>query len=567
MGERGEAAPEETDMQATSPDAPLDQTEAVPSLAYLLAGVMAAAGAIHLAMVPSHAGGELIDPIGFAVAGWFQLAIAGLILARRASPTLYAATIAGNAALLGLWAASRTVGLPVGSHAGVVEDVASIDAIAAGLQATAIALSVVLLWAPERVKLGPVPALLGVGALGLATVAIVSPDSAGHGTSTASGAGTTATAASSDGHGHSHGATAISADTAATDMALIDDLRCDLAFNPQGYWDEAAYLGVDTYAGGAMDTSHHATDASLATQVASPSVNGGRGSQALDELIVLTDGAGKGEAAAGRLVAELTNVTDEDYQAWLQWLRDSGATSHSHDEGAAPDDNGGHGGHVGPQPWKAMVDQSQCEQLEEELQVARDTALAYPTAADATEAGWVRVTPYVAGIAAHYMNFGLVDGTFEIDKPEMILYDGNGPEAHVVGLSYYILHEAEAEPTQDFTGDNDHYHRHVGLCVGAGGVIGDTTLTAEECAAIGGVKQDGGAGWMSHAWVVPGCESPWGVFSAASPILDNALAEASSSDDGGCAGSGVLDRYDLSPGRNNATTYVVGDEVQSAEGE
>lgn len=67
--------------------------------------------------------------------------------------------------------------------------------------------------------------------------------------------------------------------------------------------------------------------------------------------------------------------------------------------------------------------------------------------------------------------------------------------------------------------------------------------------------------------MVPGCESPWGVFSAASPILDNALAEASGTDDGACASSGVLDRYDLSPGRNNATTYVVGDEVQSAEGE
>ena len=30
---------------------------------------------------------------------------------------------------------------------------------------------------------------------------------------------------------------------------------------------------------------------------------------------------------------------------------------------------------------------------------------------------------------------------------------------------------------------------------------------------------------MSHAWVVPGCESPWGVFSGATPVLDDDLGE------------------------------------------
>ena len=50
---------------------------------------------------------------------------------------------------------------------------------------------------------------------------------------------------------------------------------------------------------------------------------------------------------------------------------------------------------------------------------------------------------------------------------------------------------------------------------------------------------------MSHAWVVPGCESPWGVFSAATPVLDRTLGEASTTDGGSCAGSGVRDRYRL----------------------
>ena len=44
----------------------------------------------------------------------------------------------------------------------------------------------------------------------------------------------------------------------------------------------------------------------------------------------------------------------------------------------------------------------------------------------------------------------------------MLLYDGDGPTAGIVGLSYYIMKDGDDEPTEGFTGDNDHYHRHVG---------------------------------------------------------------------------------------------------------
>ena len=221
---------------------------------------------------------------------------------------------------------------------------------------------------------------------------------------------------------------------------------------------------------------------------------------------------------------------------------------------------------MGAQGWETLTDPAQCDTLAAELTTARSVALSYPTAADATAAGWVRVTPYVPGIAAHYMNFGYVDGTFEVDKPEMILYDGSGPDARVIGLSYYVLHESESEPSQGFTGNNDHYHRHVGLCVSGAGVIGDTTTTEEESAALGGRKQEGGAGWMSHAWVVPGCESPWGVFSAANPLLDRSLAEAADAggSTGDCHASSVYDRYDLSPGDVTNVPQTLGGQVEVA---
>ena len=197
-----------------------------------------------------------------------------------------------------------------------------------------------------------------------------------------------------------------------------------------------------------------------------------------------------------------------------------------------------------------MVDPAQCVDLNAELRLARATALTYPTAADAMAGGWKKVTGYVPGIAAHYMKFSIVDGTFKVDEPEMLLYDGEGPDAHVVGLSYYLLHPGDAEPTQGFTGPNDHFHRHVGLCSSTttGIVVGDSTTTPEQCAALGGKKGDGSSGWMAHAWVVPGCESPWGVFSGASPTLDSSLPKQSASSAGGCRGNRGSDRYDLRPG-------------------
>ena len=518
-----------------------------PHLGWLVAGLSAGAGVIHLAMVPVHAGSGLLDPLGFAAFGWFQLAIAAIILSGRDSKRTYALAAVGNAVALGLWIWSRTSGLPFGNHANVSEDIGAIDAACAAMEVGVVILAGRLALADGRRSIGRLaPALVAVGALGLATTVISSNEAASHG----------------------HGGTAPALTGQAALKADIDAKRCDRDFNDPSYWKEAKYLGIDTYQGGAMvpetatgaatSSDGHAHGAAAAmpassTTTTEPDPTGGRGTATLDGLVAATSTSGQGEGAAAQLVIRLGEASDADYDAWLWWLRSTAfLTAHSH-SAVATDDTGGHGGHVGPQPWVALTSKKDCAKLAEELAVARKVAMTYPTAQDAMDAGWVRVTSYVPGIAAHYMNFGLVDGKFELKKPEMILYDGDKPDAHVVGLSYYIIQDGSAEPTQGFTGYNDHGHRHIGLCTGPGGVIGDSTLTAEECAARGGVKANGSKAWMSHAWVVPGCESPWGVFSAASPILDKALGESSGKNDGGCAGSAVRDRYGLDDSNSSSS--------------
>jgi hypothetical protein len=507
----------------------------------LLASLSLAAGIIHLVMVPSHAQAATADGVAFAVVGWLQV-LAAIALLVRPSRLLLQGIVALNLAVVALWVWSRTTGLPFGAHAGEAEEVAFVDGLTTAFEVALVLGAGFFLLRPSLgTRLRPdvmvVASVLPVAVLVATSMALADEDTLGHGHDDESElAG-----------GHAHGSGPVD-----VDLASVASERCDLHFNPASYWHETTVASVDTIMGGTHVDDHDAT--------MPPTI---RGSAELDDLIrKSTEG---GEASDAAVVVKLSEVDDEVYDEWLQWLPTL-AASHGHGTAGAPDDNHGMGGHLGPQAWVAMTDQAECDQLAEELELARQTALAHPTAQDAMDAGYVRVTPYVPGIAAHYMNFSYVDGTFEIDKPEMILYDGNDPEASVVGLSYYILHDSALEPTQGFTGPNDHYHRHDGLCVGRGGVIGDSTTTDEECAAMGGRKAEGSAGWMSHAWVVPGCESPWGMFSGATPVLDATLPQSSGQDDGGCRGSGVLDRYDLSPGSVANTPTTVGGVLEAASG-
>ncbi|MGH2759420.1 MAG: hypothetical protein ACRDKJ_07615, partial [Actinomycetota bacterium] len=102
------------------------------------------------------------------------------------------------------------------------------------------------------------------------------------------------------------------------------------------------------------------------------------------------------------------------------------ARGHDHD---APADGAtatkaehGHGDH-GPSGNEPM-DRASRERLSAELRRAGDVAARFAKVADAEGAGYRAVTPYLPLIGAHYMRFLSVDGTFQIDQPEMLLYDG-----------------------------------------------------------------------------------------------------------------------------------------------
>jgi hypothetical protein len=516
----------------------------------LLASLALASGVVHLAMAPIHAPESTTDAILFAAAGWAQILL-GVGLVLRPSRPLLMGAILLNLAIIVAYVFSRTTGLPWGGHPGEAEDAQGIDLMITSFEALLVLGAALLLAFPRfatsrhddrgfTIESVAVAAAIPLVVLFATSVALADPELTQHG----HGGGSTFVSSSG---GHAHGGSSVTDDQ----LVSLASNRCDLGFNTAAYWNETTIAGIDTIMGGD----------------APPAPSGPvQGSPELDKLVArqLTT---EGEVGDAIMVLELAKVSDEVYEDWLRWL---GSVGNAHEHGTnnpgAPDDNHGMGGHIGPQPWIAMTDQAECDKLAEELELARATALKYPTVADAKAAGWRQVTGYVPGIAAHFMNFSIVDGIFNIEEPEMILYDGTGDDARVIGLSYYVIHEGAAEPTQGFTGPNDHYHRHDGLCVNASGVIGDSTTTEEECTARGGQKRNGSNGWMNHVWVVPGCESPWGLFSGASPVLDGQLTKNSGSDGGGCAGSGVRDRFDFTPGEVENTPTQVGGELEVALG-
>ena len=183
---------------------------------------------------------------------------------------------------------------------------------------------------------------------------------------------------------------------------------------------------------------------------------------------------------------------------------------------------------VGEHGARGMVKQdnltaAQQQELEVQMAQARTVVAKYPTVASALAAGYEDSTTYVPCIGAHYTNQAYA-GSFDPSHPSELLYDGTAPDSKIVGLSYLVYHPNGAPP--GFAGPNDHWHQHNangGLCLKGGYVVGGEADTPAQCAAAGGHKALLINIWMLHAWVVPGYECTWGVFSGECPQLGGRL--------------------------------------------
>jgi hypothetical protein len=176
-------------------------------------------------------------------------------------------------------------------------------------------------------------------------------------------------------------------------------------------------------------------------------------------------------------------------------------------------------------PW-VPVDPATQAVLSEQLHQAELAAMRFPTVADAKKAGMILAGGMAPGVGAHYqilsasaLNGVNPDGSINPASPGSWIYASVADNAPVVGVMYESFNAAAPS---GFAGPNDHWHQHSNLCITySQGKIGvpfapDTSVTPAQCATAHGqfLKK---TLWMVHAWVVPGWESPLGVFSHSNP--------------------------------------------------
>jgi hypothetical protein len=178
--------------------------------------------------------------------------------------------------------------------------------------------------------------------------------------------------------------------------------------------------------------------------------------------------------------------------------------------------------------------------LAQQLMLARATAMKYPTVVDAERAGYRLVAGFGPGAGAHYIGGPMTgSGPFDASKAQSLLYDGTSPTSKIVGLMYFGM---GATAPEGFAGPNDHWHRHSHVCTTfVNGKIDvpfapDSDVTPAQCTQVGG-RYMAITGWMVHAWVVPGWESPAGVFSHENPNLRCADGTFNTDKIGKCQGS------------------------------
>jgi hypothetical protein len=159
--------------------------------------------------------------------------------------------------------------------------------------------------------------------------------------------------------------------------------------------------------------------------------------------------------------------------------------------------------------------------LTQQLAQAQQAAMRFPTFGSAKAAGMILAGGMAPGVGAHMQNFSgsfnsvNPDGSVNAAHPASWIYAGTAPNDPVVGLMYISF---DKTAPAGFAGPNDHWHQHSNVCVKfANGIIAvpfavDQDVTPQECADAHGTFMKKTV-WMVHAWVVPGWESPQGVFS------------------------------------------------------
>jgi hypothetical protein len=192
-----------------------------------------------------------------------------------------------------------------------------------------------------------------------------------------------------------------------------------------------------------------------------------------------------------------------------------------------------------PLPW------ADCKSMSLQFDIAKAYALQWPTAGAAVAAGWRMATPYVPGMGTHHIRGGItpemladpsfnrlnpnldsagLDSTFDPIRPEVLQYDGNGPDAKLVGFDYYVRTDT-GQPPEGFPQKNDWWHIHPWICFRTtdAHMVGFNTSDAN-CTAMNGINVNMANFYMLHVWVLDDMTFEPDVFAGMIPCISGGTA-------------------------------------------
>jgi hypothetical protein len=192
------------------------------------------------------------------------------------------------------------------------------------------------------------------------------------------------------------------------------------------------------------------------------------------------------------------------------------------------------GTHKSALPW------DDCKTMSAQFDLAKAYAQQWPTARAAEADGWRKATAYVAGMGTHHVRGGItaamladpafdrlnpildavgLDDVFDPTRPEVLQYDGNGPDAKLVGFDYYVR-TATNRPPEGFAGNNDWWHHHPWICYRTtDAAMIAFNATDASCASSGGVNVNMSNYYMLHVWVIDDMKYEPDVFAGMMPCI------------------------------------------------
>ena len=98
---------------------------------------------------------------------------------------------------------------------------------------------------------------------------------------------------------------------------------------------------------------------------------------------------------------------------------------------------------------------------EQQLARARGATAKYHDVAQAEADGYTSINLYLSGEGFHYVNFSLIDGNFDPEHPEVLLYAPVPGESRLelVGVEYLVPLSLSIDAPEGFIGDADQWGR------------------------------------------------------------------------------------------------------------